>query len=152
MLKAIAAILIVLAVAFWFFRTRAPSVPLPEGIAGLPDGTTVAVEIADTPASRSRGLSGRDDLPKGQGMLFIYDTPGVYGFWMQGMRFPIDMVWMDEGKFVTVASDVPYQGASQFAITNPTAPADMILELPAGYASAHGVVEGATLDIRLPSR
>lgn len=52
------------------------------------------VEIADTEVKRETGLSGRTSLPHHQGMLFVFDTPGTYGFWMKDMKIPIDIVWI----------------------------------------------------------
>lgn len=60
--------------------------------------TTLTVEIADTDSEREQGLSGRKNLPKDQGMLFVLDEPGQYGFWMKDMNFPIDIVWLDSHK------------------------------------------------------
>jgi uncharacterized membrane protein (UPF0127 family) len=59
-------------------------------------GVRLSVEVADTPAERGRGLSGREMLPENSGMLFVFDTPGRYGFWMYGMKFPLDIIWIDE--------------------------------------------------------
>ena len=53
-------------------------------------------EVADTEEKRRIGLSGREPLKEGQGMLFIFDKPDFYGIWMKDMNFPIDIVWIDE--------------------------------------------------------
>ena len=37
------------------------------------NGNRFAVEIADTPDSRERGLMFRQEMPAGSGMLFIFD-------------------------------------------------------------------------------
>ncbi len=54
------------------------------------------INIADTKLERTRGLSGMKMLPKNEGLLFIFDTTGVYPFWMKDMNFPIDIIWVDE--------------------------------------------------------
>lgn len=59
------------------------------------DGRTIQVEVADTEALREQGLSDRASLPAGRGMLFVFDEPGDYGFWMRNMRFPLDIVWLE---------------------------------------------------------
>ena len=65
---------------------------------------TLNIEVADTDDERMQGLSDRDSLPRGSGMLFIFEKPGVHGFWMKDMRFPIDIVWLDESyKVVDIA-------------------------------------------------
>lgn len=59
---------------------------------------SVKALIADTDTLREQGLSDRATLPQGVGMLFIFDTPGKYGFWMKDMNFPIDLIWIDSDK------------------------------------------------------
>lgn len=51
---------------------------------------------ADTDELRTKGLSGRTSLESGTVMLFSFPTPGVYGFWMKDMLFPIDILWTNE--------------------------------------------------------
>ena len=29
-------------------------------------------------------------------MLFIFSQPDFYPFWMKDMKFPIDIIWLDE--------------------------------------------------------
>lgn len=54
------------------------------------------VEVADTDAERILGLSGRNELPRDQGMLFVFPTSDRHGIWMKEMNFPIDVIWLDE--------------------------------------------------------
>ncbi len=56
------------------------------------------IEVADTPKEREMGLSGRskENFKQDDVLLFVFDTPGDYGFWMKDMLFPIDIVWFDE--------------------------------------------------------
>ncbi|MBI1974619.1 MAG: DUF192 domain-containing protein [Candidatus Zambryskibacteria bacterium] len=56
------------------------------------------VEVADTDAKRVQGLSGRDNLPEDSGMLFVFDKPGAYGFWMKDMKFSLDIAWLGQNK------------------------------------------------------
>lgn len=60
-------------------------------------GNTVLdrIEIADTNAKRERGLSGRNSIEANYGMLFTFQTPAKYEFWMKDMNFAIDMIWLD---------------------------------------------------------
>ncbi len=58
------------------------------------NGQEIKIEIADTPAKRARGLSGRESLAEGAGMLFIFPKPARQNFWMKDMKFPIDIIWI----------------------------------------------------------
>ncbi len=57
-------------------------------------GKVLKIEIADTDAKRELGLSGHKMLTNDEGMLFIFDQPGRYAFWMKDMLFPIDIIWL----------------------------------------------------------
>ncbi len=66
-------------------------------------GTSVIVaEVVKSPSEQRRGLGYRDQLKTNQGMLFVYDNPGVRSFWMKGMRFAIDIIWLRQGKIVLI--------------------------------------------------
>ena len=59
-------------------------------------GQNIKVDVALTPKEHSNGLSGRPSLRSDEGLLFIFDTPGKYSFWMRDMNFAIDMIWIGE--------------------------------------------------------
>ena len=42
-----------------------------------------AVELADDPQDRARGLMHRETMPLSAGMLFIYPAPQPLSFWMR---------------------------------------------------------------------
>ena len=67
--------------------------PLQRARLGYPGGT-FDVELALSGPQRERGLSYRDGLPQSAGMLFDMGETIVPTFWMKGMRFPLDMVWI----------------------------------------------------------
>ena len=82
-------------------------------------------------------------------MLFVltYDSPA---FWMKGMRFAIDIVWIDDGRVVDVTADVPPPRGSNAALPtySPDRPANRALEVRAGWAARHGVTRGAPVRVR----
>jgi uncharacterized protein len=59
---------------------------------------TLNIIVADTEAKRVQGLSGRDGLEENEGLLFVFETEGYYGFWMKDMKFPIDIAWLDKDR------------------------------------------------------
>lgn len=109
-------------------------------------GVDVAVGVAKTEAERVQGLSGRPPLDAGTGLLFDFEVPGTYGIWMKDMRFSIDIIWANEGRVVTVAHKVSPETYPKAFM--PTAPARYVLEVPAGFAAAHGIAEGANFVVQ----
>lgn len=103
--------------------------------------TRVEVEVAGTPETRSQGLSGRETLPEGSGMLFIFETPGKYGFWMKDMNFAIDIIWIGEDMRV-VGVERQATPASYPNIFYPISAIKYALEVPAGFSDAHSIDTG----------
>ncbi len=90
------------------------------------------VEVAATPASRERGLSGHARLSPNAGMWFVLPEAEQTGFWMRGMRFPIDLIWVSPEQRVVGAATLPVCENDPCPITYPTAPAAYVLEIRAG--------------------
>lgn len=113
--------------------------------------TTVHLTLADTPEERSIGLSGTNSLGENDGMLFLFDDKGYPAFWMKGMDYPIDIVFLDNETVVTIFPNVqpPKEDNEQLPLYQPTKPADRVLELPAGYMKAHGVSVGDMINLSL---
>jgi len=58
--------------------------------------TIFNVEVVISNAARIQGLSGRQSLHRGHGMLFIFDNIAKQSMWMFDMRIPLDIVWLNE--------------------------------------------------------
>jgi hypothetical protein len=58
-------------------------------------GQTFDVEIAKNSTEYAKGLAGRPCILPNQAMLFAFTKQGQYPFWMKGMNFPIDIVWIN---------------------------------------------------------
>jgi uncharacterized membrane protein (UPF0127 family) len=52
--------------------------------------------LADNSNLRDLGLGKRDSLSENSIMLFVFDYPSNYAFWMKDMKFNIDIIWLDE--------------------------------------------------------
>jgi uncharacterized membrane protein (UPF0127 family) len=115
--------------------------PLPVGRIILAERVSVTVELARAPEEKGRGLSGRPVLKPGEGMLFVYDQPQRVGIWMKDMRFPLDIVWIREGRIVQIEQQAPPlgQGGPE---TVYTATADLVLEVRAGFTARQGIRVG----------
>ncbi|MGV6847216.1 MAG: DUF192 domain-containing protein [Marinibacterium sp.] len=101
------------------------------------------VEVADDDAERSRGLMFRESMPRGAGMLFVFDHPQRVSFWMMNTLIPLDMIFADAtGRVVKVHSN---------AIPGDTTPIPggdavfAVLEINGGLAERYGITAGSDL-------
>ena len=103
--------------------------------------TMIAAEIADTDVLREQGLSGRASMASNAGMLFIFDTPDRYSFWMKDMNFRLDFLWISaDNEIVDLTENVaPESYPKAF---RPDVPVVKVLELNGGFAVMHGIKRG----------
>jgi uncharacterized membrane protein (UPF0127 family) len=102
------------------------------------------VEIASTEEARRRGLGGRIGLESDQGMLFAFDRPQTLSFWMKDMRFPIDIIWLDQN-YTVIDISKNVRPDSYPTIYSPKIPAQYVLEVNAGISDSYGIDEGTAL-------
>jgi len=109
---------------------------------------SIGVAIADTSVARERGLSGVERLAKGEGILFIFQDDGLHSFWMKGMLFSIDILWISsEKRVVHIEKNVSPESYPQ-SFTPPTR-ARYVLEVPSGFATEHEIEVGSKLEFSL---
>lgn len=125
--------------------------PLPRGSALLTDseghGSMILVEIAATPEERSLGLMGRDFLPTGSGMAFLFDEPSDGGFWMKDTLIPLEIAYWDEGgTIVDIQQMVPCEEepCERYPAAAPFIGA---LEVNPGTFADAGIEVGDTIEI-----
>lgn len=93
---------------------------------------TFQVSVADSPAKRQHGLSGRRQLAATTGMWFEFPSPDWHSFWMQNMIFPIDLIWISPAHKVLGAITLPLCTAQPCQIYVPPSPVAYVLEINAG--------------------
>lgn len=64
------------------------------------DKVCFSVELARTTQEHEQGLMYRTELAPHEGMLFIFDSPGIYSFWMKNTLIPLDIIWLDDQKYI----------------------------------------------------
>lgn len=117
----------------------------------LPSGTLLQVEVMVKDEDRAMGLMFRPSLPADRGMLFVFESLDFHGIWMKNCRFPIDIVWLDEGRRVVhVAEAVPPCKADPCPVYAPLRRAAYVVELNAGTARRQKAALGAILEFTLP--
>ena len=135
------------AVAPW---NQEPIVPPNE--ATMQVGTSdLEVQLAVRPDQQQLGLGYRNGLAPGTGMLFVFDSAEVETFWMKGMRFCLDIVWVQDDAVLGVAENVCPDPDGMPDNERPTVssglPAQYVLEVPAGWMQEHGYGAGTMVTI-----
>ncbi len=101
---------------------------------------TIQARVADTDSTRQEGLLGWDTISDDTGMLLDFRIEGKYAIHMQGMKFPIDAVWIDQaGEIKLVYEDIPVNTGQIFPSMFPCR---YCLELKAGFCKRFGVQTG----------
>ena len=111
----------------------------------------VKAEVADTLDKRVKGLSGRNSMDWDSGMLFVFETKDtIPTFWMKDMLFPLDILWISNGKIIKIDKNVPLPASGSSDQSLPTyttsIPVEYVLEVNAGFADKYNVKVGDTVD------
>jgi uncharacterized membrane protein (UPF0127 family) len=84
-------------------------------------------------------------------MLFTGTESRPKTFWMKGMRFCLDIVWIENDQIVGAAEDVcpdpdgtPDVERARFSSPQPVT---HVLEVPAGWLAEHGYGPGTPVDL-----
>ncbi len=109
---------------------------------------SVSAEVADNPFTRTKGLMGRSSLGEDEGMLFVFDKPGIHSFWMLNTTIPLDAIHISENGTVV---DILQMEPCGLNVTNcpsykPAKPAKYVLEVNKGFAARHGIVIGSMMN------
>lgn len=108
----------------------------------------IKVEIVDDSAEMQKGLSGRESLDENEGMLFVFSQAGQPTFWMKDMKFPIDIIWIQNDEIVDIAPNLPVVAGEFLSTYEPKEPANYVLEVNAGFVDEHGIKVGDKVDVR----
>ena len=144
--RAIAAVFVLTGAAGLVMSTTKGTAPRC-GVVQTPTGRSLRVELASDGATRARGLSDRDALAV-DGLLLEWPDAGRRPVWMAGMRFSVDLGWLDAQDRVTgVVAHVPLCAGTSCPLVEPASPAPTraVLEVAAGRAEDLGLVPGASV-------
>ena len=135
-------VLIVLSVLYVLFMQR-PKQYNQEITVG---NTAVHIAIADDVSEQINGLSGVGKLCRDCGMLFVFPQAKLQRFWMHGMQFPLDFVFIRDSRIVELAENVQVKdGSGNVSQIHSLEEADMVLELPAGFVAKNNISIGSPL-------
>jgi uncharacterized protein len=103
---------------------------------------TLHVRVADTDATRERGLQGVSDLAADAGMAFLFGEPTRTAFWMKDTPTPLSIAfWGADGRIVSLM-DMPPCTADPCPTYRPNAPFVGAIEAHRGFFAGHGVRVG----------
>ena len=110
----------------------------------------IRVEVVNSPSSTMLGLSGRDSIGA-DGMLFIFPKSHQQYFWMKDMKFPIDMIWIDDGTVLRVTENVPVPDENtpdnKLEIYSSELDVNMVLEVESGDTKRFNIKPGDTIQL-----
>lgn len=94
------------------------------------------VEVSDDASERGKGLGGKESLASDSGMLFLFPKADKYPFWMKGLRFSLDFIYISNNEVVDIIKNAmpPTEGQpdDQLPIYVPAVPVDRVLEVNGG--------------------
>lgn len=100
----------------------------------------IAVELADTPETRRRGLMFRTKMPRDEGMLFDFQETREVAFWMRNTFIPLDMIFIDERGTI---KHIHHRAVPQDPTSIPSKfPVRFVLEINGGLAKQYGLKPG----------
>lgn len=114
-------------------------------------GVRLLADIADTSQKKGLGLGVRDNMTETEAMLFPMEVEAQHGFWMNGMKFPIDIVWLGSDKKVVHIEEnlQPCPNVLDCKTYTPDRNALYVLETVAGFTERHNVTVGMQAEFEL---
>lgn len=106
------------------------------------EGHQFRMEFVTEKGRMQRGLGGRKGLCLDCGMWFAFSSKGRYSFWMKDMNFPLDIVWLADGRVIYLQKGV---NEKEQGILTPLVEADNVLEFNAGTCDKYGIKIGSEL-------
>ena len=125
-MKIIVLLLVVVLLVFCFFELNAEIII---------NNCVFQAETAILPKELEKGLSQRDSLGNGQGMLFLFSSLRKPVFWMKGMKFPLDVLWLRENTIIETSENIPLLTQGDVTTITPSQEINKVLEVKSGTVS-----------------
>ena len=107
----------------------------------------INVEMADSPASRRKGLQHRASLGENYGMLFVFEEDSQEPFWMKDTFIPLDLIFLDKDYNVVDIIENTEPGSEK--LLNSRVPYRYVLEVNAGSIKKHDIRTADRAEFRL---
>lgn len=108
----------------------------------------VKVDIADSNTERALGLMYVEKLDWDKGMLFVFDKPDTYKFWMKNTKIPLDIIWIDNSSKIIYIYNAEPCKIKDCPSFGPDIDAMYVLEVNSGYSKLHNISIGDYVNIQ----
>lgn len=108
----------------------------------LINGTNINVETVKKAQEIQIGLTKYKNIKENQGMLFVFDPPSKPAFWMKDVSFPIDIIWIKEGKVVGLEENLAPCKTNSCPTYSCELEIDYVLEVNAGIVEKKNIKIG----------
>ena len=102
----------------------------------------IDAQVAARFHERQTGLMHRTHMPAHEGMLFVFEQPGVQCFWMKNTLIPLSTAFVaDDGRIVNLADMQPHDERSHCS----NEPVRYVLEMNQGWFAAKNIQAGSKI-------
>ncbi len=140
-------LLVIVLVGFLLFRGgKFPNLGFGSSATVKINNKTYKLIVAKTTQDQIKGLSGKESLAKDTGMLFVFKDKGIYPFWMKNMKFPIDIIFINDNIITDIFENsptpTPGQTDADLPKYKPSQDINYVLELNANEVTSQAIKKG----------
>ena len=102
----------------------------------------IVAQVARTSKQREIGLMYRAEMPANEGMLFVFETPDAYCFWMKNTLIPLSAAFIDDNGTVVNVAEMAAGSLDQHCAKQPVR---FVLEMNKQWFEKRGFGAGTQL-------
>lgn len=115
---------------------KLPTTPLTAGM------HLIRAEVADDEIEREIGLMHRPSMATSDGMIFVFQQPGVQCFWMRNTLIPLSAAFIDDSGTIVNIEDMKPQSDDSHCSKKPVR---FVLEMNKGWFDKRGLKAGSMI-------
>jgi len=115
---------------------KLPTTPLTAGM------HLIRAEVADDDSERQIGLMHRPSMAANDGMVFVFEQPGVQCFWMRNTLIPLSAAFIDDSGTIVNIEDMQPQSDDSHCSKKPVR---FVLEMNKGWFDKRGFKAGSVI-------
>ncbi|MEN9484909.1 DUF192 domain-containing protein [Sphaerotilus montanus] len=102
----------------------------------------IRAEVADDDGERQIGLMHRPSMGASDGMVFVFEQPGVQCFWMRNTLIPLSAAFIDDSGTIVNIEDMKPQSDDSHCSKKPVR---FVLEMNKGWFDKRGLKAGSVI-------